>query len=160
MAKKNYITPKGLKVLMDEYHQLFRVERPEVTKLVQWAASNGDRSENADYLYGKRRLREIDRRVRFLDQRIEAAVVVDPTQVVADKIQFGATVILVDENDQKKRYCIVGTDEINLSKGHISWMSPIGQALLGKSQGEVVLIQTPQGEVEFEVFSIAYLALD
>lgn len=156
MEKNNYITPAGHQKLLDELNHLLRLERPEVTKLVQWAASNGDRSENADYLYGKRRLREIDRRVRFLSQRLEAAVVVDPANIKSEKIQFGATVKVLDEEGHTKTYTIVGVDEVETSKGHISWQSPIGRALIGKALGDEVIIKIPAGEITYEVLSIKY----
>ncbi|MFY7993296.1 MAG: transcription elongation factor GreB [Bacteriovoracaceae bacterium] len=158
-VKNNYITPEGFKILADELNHLLRIERPEVTKLVQWAASNGDRSENADYLYGKKRLREIDRRVRFLTQRLEAAVVVDPQSIKSQKVQFGATVEVCDEEGKKKTYAIVGVDEVNTSKGHLSWQSPIGKALLGKEIGDEVLIKVPTGEYTVEILSVEYKAL-
>lgn len=158
-VKNNYITPEGFKILTDELQHLLRVERPEVTKLVQWAASNGDRSENADYLYGKKRLREIDRRVRFLTQRLEAAVVVDPKSIKSQKVQFGATVQVSDEEGNTKTYSIVGVDEVDTSKGHLSWQSPIGKSLLGKEEGDEVLIRVPTGEYTVEIVSIEYKAL-
>jgi transcription elongation factor GreB len=160
MEKNNYISPKGHQKLVDELEQLLKVERPEVTRLVQWAASNGDRSENADYLYGKKRLREIDRRMRFLGQRLDAAVIVDPTQITSDKIQFGATTSVMDENGQEKKFTIVGVDEVDTSRGRISWQSPIGRSLLGKKIGDEVLIKIPAGEVAYEVISICYSAID
>ena len=160
MEKNNYITPKGHKKLVDELEQLLRVERPEVTKLVQWAASNGDRSENADYLYGKKRLREIDRRVRFLTQRLDAAVVVDPTKITASRVQFGATLEVVDEEGVEKTYSIVGVDEVDTAKGRISWQSPIGKALLGKEEGDEVLVKIPAGEVTLEIVKIAYQPIE
>lgn len=159
MEKKNYITPQGHKKLTDELEQLFRVERPEVTKLVQWAASNGDRSENADYLYGKRRLREIDRRVRFLTQRLDAAVIVDPSQTKSEKVLFGATIEVSDEEGETKTFTIVGVDEVNTEKGRISWQSPIGKNLLGKTIGDEVTIRVPSGEVSYEIISIDYHAI-
>jgi transcription elongation factor GreB len=158
-VKNNYITPDGFKLLSDELNNLLRVERPEVTKLVQWAASNGDRSENADYLYGKKRLREIDRRVRFLTQRLEAAVVVDPKSIKSQKVQFGATVQVSDEDGKTKTYSIVGVDEVDTSKGHLSWQSPIGRSLLGKEEGDEVLIKVPTGEYTVEIISIEYKSL-
>lgn len=158
-VKNNYITPEGFKILTDELQHLLRVERPEVTKLVQWAASNGDRSENADYLYGKKRLREIDRRVRFLTQRLEAVVVVDPKSIKSQKVQFGATVQVSDEDGNTKTYSIVGVDEVDTSKGHLSWQSPIGKSLLGKEEGDEVLIRVPTGEYTVEIVSIEYKAL-
>lgn len=150
------MTPGCQKKLLAELDQLSRVERPEVTNLVQWAASNGDRSENADYLYGKRRLREIDRRIRFLTQRLDAAVVVDPTSIKSDKIQFGATVKLVDENGKTRMVSIVGVDEVETEKGKLSWQSPIGRALISRSVGDEISVQTPQGEVLYTVEELSY----
>jgi transcription elongation factor GreB len=160
LEKKNYITTKGYNKLLEELQQLLKVERPETTKLIQWAASNGDRSENADYLYGKRRLREIDRRIRFLTSRLEAAQVVDPAQTQSDKIQFGATVEILDEEGRKKTYSIVGVDEVDTAKGHISWQSPIGKSLLGKECGDEVTIQAPAGIMVYEIILINYNKLD
>lgn len=160
MIKNNYITPKGHQKLVDELEQLLRVERPEVTHLVQWAASNGDRSENADYLYGKRRLREIDRRVRFLSQRLDAAVVVDPLKITSEKIQFGATVEVMDEDGGNRRFTIVGVDEVDTAKGRISWQSPVGKTLLGKQEGDEVIIKAPAGEITYEVVSICYQIIE
>lgn len=160
IKKTNYITPKGHQRLVDELNQLLKVERPEITKLIQWAASNGDRSENADYLYGRKRLREIDRRLRFLNSRINEAVIIDPLQIKSPKVQFGATVTVCDEDGNEKSYSIVGVDEVDTSKGYLSWKSPIGSALLTKEEGDEVIIRTPQGELTFEVISIEYKALD
>lgn len=160
MEKKNYITPKGYQKLADELEQLLRVERPEVTKLVQWAASNGDRSENADYLYGKRRLREIDRRVRFLSQRLDAAQVVDPTKTQSEKVQFGARVEILDEEGNKRIFTIVGVDEVDTARGRISWQSPIGRNLLGKMEGDEILIHVPAGEIVYEIVSITYQPIE
>ncbi|WPU66024.1 transcription elongation factor GreB [Peredibacter starrii] len=160
MEKNNYITPKGHQKLVDELDQLLKVERPEVTRLVQWAASNGDRSENADYLYGKRRLREIDRRVRFLSKRLDAAVIVDPLKITSDKIQFGATVEVTDEDGNERRFTIVGVDEVDTAKGRISWQSPIGKTLLGKNEGDEVIVKVPAGEITYEVVSITYKSID
>ncbi len=156
IVKNNYITPRGHQRLLDELEQLLRVERPEVTKLVQWAASNGDRSENADYLYGKRRLREIDRRVRFLTQRLDASLVVDPASIKSTKVQFGATLQVSDEDGNLKTYSIVGVDEVDTAKGRISWQSPIGKSLIGKEVGDEVLVKIPAGEVTLEVVNINY----
>ncbi len=156
IVKNNYITPQGQKKLLDELEQLLRIERPEVTKLVQWAASNGDRSENADYLYGKRRLREIDRRVRFLSQRLDASLVVDPASIKSTKVQFGATLQVLDEEGVSKTYSIVGVDEVDTAKGRISWQSPIGKALIGKTIGDEVLVKIPAGEVTLEIVTINY----
>jgi len=156
MKKSNYITELGFKRLLDEQEYLLRVERPEVTKIVQWAASLGDRSENADYLYGKRRLREIDRRLRFLAQKIDDAVVVNPHQVVSNKVQFGATVHLLDEMEIKKNYSIVGVDEIDLKRNLISWKSPIATAIMGKSLGDIAEIRSPDKIYEVEIVLIEY----
>ncbi len=160
IEKNNYITPKGHQKLLDELDQLVRVERPEVTKLVQWAASNGDRSENADYLYGKRRLREIDRRIRFLTSRLDAARVVDPTQIKSEKVPFGASIEVHDENGNTKRYTIVGVDEVDTAQGRISWQSPIGRSLLGKAEGDEVLIKIPAGEITYEIVTITYQPIE
>jgi transcription elongation factor GreB len=159
MSEKNYITPQGYKKLTDELNQLNRNERPQVCELVQWAASNGDRSENADYQYGKKRLREIDRRIRFLLSRINAAIVIDPATLNSNKVQFGATVTVEDDDGLQKIWIIVGKDEINTQLGRISWLSPIGKALIGKQIGQTATIQTPQGEVNLEVRSIQYLTI-
>ncbi len=156
MVKNNYITPKGHKRLLDELENLMRIERPEVTRLVSWAASNGDRSENADYIYGKRRLREIDRRIRFLSQRLDASIVVDPAQIKSTKIQFGATVTICDQDGHQKEITIVGVDEVDTTQNHLSWQSPIGRSLLGKALGDEVTVQVPTGETTFEVVSILY----
>lgn len=160
IVKNNYITPGGHKKLIDELEQLLRVERPEVTKLVQWAASNGDRSENADYLYGKKRLREIDRRVRFLTQRLDASLVVDPTKTYSSKVQFGATIEVSDEEGCVKSYSIVGVDEVDTAKGRISWQSPIGKSLIGKEVGDEVLVKIPAGEVTLEILRIIYQPIE
>lgn len=160
IKKTNYISPHGHKKLVDELEALLRVERPQVTQLIQWAASNGDRSENADYIYGKRRLREIDRRIRFLSTRLDAALIVDPTQTQSDKIQFGATVKVLDEDGKTRTFTIVGVDELDTAQGRISWQSPIGKNLLGKSVGDEVLIQIPAGEMTYEIVSIAYQPIE
>ncbi len=160
MEKNNYITPLGHKRLVTELESLLKVERPEVTALIQWAASNGDRSENADYLYGKRRLREIDRRIRFLTKRLDAAVLVDPLTITSKKIQFGATVDLLDEAGVSKRITIVGVDEVDTARSRISWQSPIGRALLGRGPGDEVLVKVPAGEVTYEVIEITYQPIE
>lgn len=160
MEKNNYITPVGFQRLQTEFEQLTKVERPEVTKLVQWAASNGDRSENADYQYGKKRLREIDRRLRFLAKRLESAVVIDPVTIISDRAQFGATIKVEDEEGRKKVFSIVGVDEIATDKGRISWQSPIGRSLLGKEEGDEVIVRTPMGEVVYTITEISYIALE
>ena len=153
---KNYITPKGFAIMQAELNQLLTVERPEVTRTVAWAASNGDRSENADYIYGKKRLREIDKRVRFLTQRIDLAAVVDPSKISSAKVQFGASVKVIDEEGIIKNFSIVGVDEINTLRGHISWRSPIGSSLIGKEVGDTIDVVTPKGLVSFEIMEINY----
>ncbi len=160
MKKNNYISPDGYKKLMNELNHLLKNERPEVTKLVQWAASNGDRSENADYLYGKKRLREIDRRIRFLNQRLEASSVIDPLNINSKKIQFGATVKIIDETGLSKCFTIVGVDEVDTTKGRISWQSPIGKSLIGKEVGDEVLVKVPAGELLFVIDSISYQPIE
>lgn len=144
--KKNYITPRGLEKLRAEYHQLAQVERPKLVETVAWAASNGDRSENADYIYGKRRLREIDSRLRFLTGRLEAAEVVDPSKLTGERVVFGSTVTISDEDGETQVYQIVGEDEWNIHDGKISWQSPVAKALLGKKVGDEVTIRKPAGE--------------
>lgn len=153
----NYITPSGLEALRNEYRELFHQERPKLVETIAWAAGNGDRSENADYIYGKRRLREIDRRLRFLGQRIEMAQVVDPRSVTADKVLFGATVTILNEQNESKTYQIVGEDEIDVSRGKISWKSPLAKALLNKKQGEEALIHKPAGDSFVEIIRIEYV---
>jgi transcription elongation factor GreB len=160
MKKSNYITELGHKRLLDEQEYLIRTERPEITKIVQWAASLGDRSENADYLYGKRRLREIDRRLRLLAKKIDDALVVNPLQIVSEKVQFGATVFLMDEKEIKKNYSIVGVDEIDLKRNLISWRSPIASALMGKSIGDMAEIKSPDKIYEVEIIHIEYKHID
>ncbi|UOF02740.1 transcription elongation factor GreB [Bdellovibrio reynosensis] len=153
---KNYITPEGLTKLKDEYHQLMHVERPKVVEVVAWAASNGDRSENADYQYGKRRLREIDRRVHFLTKRIEDAEVVDPKLMKGGTVLFSATVTVSDEDGEEQVYQIVGEDELDPKRGKISWKSPVAKALLGKKVGEEVRIVKPAGEEFVTIENIEY----
>ncbi|OFZ18805.1 MAG: transcription elongation factor GreB [Bdellovibrionales bacterium RBG_16_40_8] len=154
--KKNYITPSGLEKLKAELKDLIHVERPQLVKTVAWAASNGDRSENADYIYGKRRLREIDRRSAFLTNKIEEALVVDPKTVRSDKVVFGATITVSDENGETKIFQIVGDDEIDAAKGRVSWKSPVARALLGKKVGDEVNIHRPKGEWSVEILSVEF----
>jgi transcription elongation factor GreB len=158
-GKKNYITPAGAKRLQNEIKQLKNVERPQVTQTVAWAAGNGDRSENADYTYGKKRLREIDRRLRFLLKRLEAAEIVDPLKVACDQVRFGATVTIRDEDDNEKTYAIVGVDEIDLEKGRISWLSPLASALMRAREGDWVTVHSPGGNREVEIVAIRYVEL-
>ncbi len=143
---KNYITPPGFEKLRDEYSQLLNVERPKLVETVAWAASNGDRSENADYIYGKRRLREIDSRLHFLQGKLERAVVVDPKTLSGDKVIFGATVTISDEDGKQSVYQIVGQDEFDIKNNKISWKSPVAAALLGKKEGDDVVIKKPGGK--------------
>lgn len=156
--EKNYITPEGFAALQAEFHQLYKVERPEVVRTVAWAASNGDRSENGDYIYGKRRLRQIDARCKHLMKRMDLAVIVDSNlQMGLEKIFFGAYVTLYDDkNDTEVTYRIVGKDEIEPSKGYISWISPLAKAMLGKEIGSAIKVQTPTGEANFEVVDVRY----
>lgn len=151
---KNYITPAGAQRLRDELGQLLNTERPKLVETIAWAASNGDRSENADYIYGKRRLREIDKRIRFLSKRLEVAEVVDPQKQPKDRVLFGATVYVEDEDGMQKVYQIVGVDETDAKNGKISWTSPVGKALLQARVGDSVVLQTPKGESELEVLKI------
>ena len=137
--------------------ELLDAERPEVVRVVSWAASNGDRSENGDYIYGKKRLREIDRRIRFLTKRMESAEVVDPTQQkTRDRVFFGATVTYANDRDEEKTVTIVGIDEADLSQGKISWISPVARALLKAEVGDVVEVRTPAGVESLEVVDIRY----
>ena len=154
---KNYLPPEGHARLKDELNHLRRVERPKVVEVVSWAASNGDRSENGDYLYGKKRLREIDRRVRYLIKRLEIAVVVDITQQKNhNQVFFGAKVIYEDSKGQERAVRIVGIDEARHDQGEVSWVSPIAQALHKASEGDVVKLHTPSGLEEIEVIEISY----
>ncbi|MCX6592640.1 MAG: transcription elongation factor GreB [Acidobacteria bacterium] len=156
----NYITPGGLQRLKDEYQFLKTRERPAVTEVVSWAASNGDRSENADYQYGKRRLRQIDSRLRFLLKRIEAAEVVDPEAprkgVAATKAYFGATVHYEDHEGTERVVSIVGADEVDLDRRHISWVSPLGRALMKAATGDDVDLHAPGGTVRLTVLDVCY----
>jgi transcription elongation factor GreB len=158
---KNYITPGGHRKLQAELEQLWKVERPVLVNTITWAASNGDRSENGDYIYGKRRLREIDRRVRFLHKRLEQAEVVDPAvRGACDQVFFGATVTVCNEDGTEATYAIVGVDEADVSRGHISWVSPLARSLLKLHEGEVAVLMTPAGLTEIEVVKVRYLALE
>ena len=156
MEVKNYITPEGLAKLKAELHQLLHVERPKVVETVTWAASNGDRSENADYQYGKRRLREIDRRVHFLSKRVEDAEVVDPKVMTGKTVLFSATVTLSTDDGEELVYQIVGEDEFDPKLGRISWRSPVAKALLGKKEGDEVKIVKPSGEQFVTIEAIEY----
>ena len=156
--EKNYITPEGYARLKAEFNQLYKMERPKVVSDVAWAASNGDRSENADYIYGKRRLRQIDSRLKFLMNRMDLAEVVDASkQQNLEKAFFGAWVTLYSiSKDDEQTYRIVGKDELDPGKGWISWISPLAKALLGKGDGDSVRVQTPGGEEEYEITAVSY----
>ncbi len=156
MSTPNYITPHGLQKLKNELKELIHVERPQLVKTVAWAASNGDRSENADYIYGKRRLREIDRRSAFLTKKIENAQVVDPKSVQSKKIVFGATVKYENEDGESKTVQIVGEDEIDIERGLISWRSPIATALMGKSEGDQTVIKRPAGDLIVDITEVKF----
>jgi transcription elongation factor GreB len=158
-AQTNYVTPHGLTVLKDELRTLLHTERPKVVEVVSWAAGNGDRSENGDYIYGKKRLREIDRRVRYLTKRIESAVVVDPNQQKnRDQVFFGATVDYVRSDGSTHRVKIVGVDEADLANGKISWISPVARAMLKAHKGDEVTLRTPAGTEVIEITRIEYKA--
>jgi transcription elongation factor GreB len=157
---KNYITPSGLQRLKDELRFLLTRERPAVTQVVAWAAANGDRSENADYQYGKRRLREIDRRIRFLTKRIDAAEVVDPAGPrpgrAATRIFFGATVRFATAAGPERVVSIVGTDEVDLDRNHISWVSPLARALMKSGPGDRVVLRAPGGTEQLRILEVRY----
>jgi len=157
---KNYITPSGLERLKDEHRFLLTRERPAVVEVVAWAAGNGDRSENADYQYGKRRLRQIDGRIRFLTKRIEAAEVVDPearrTGQAATRAFFGATVRYANVAGAEREVSIVGTDEVDLNRNHVSWVSPLGRALMKASAGDEVVLHLPGGTEDLTVLEVRY----
>jgi transcription elongation factor GreB len=159
VGSKNYITPAGHRRLKDELLHLLDVERPEVVRTVSWAASNGDRSENGDYIYGKKRLREIDRRIRFLTKRLDAAEVVDPsTRPPTDQIFFGATVRYADSAGREHEVTIVGIDEVDPARGRVSWISPIARALTKAREGDMVSLRTPAGTEMLEVLDVRYRA--
>jgi transcription elongation factor GreB len=154
---RNYMTVSGHRRLLDELTQLVKVERPNLVQVVAWAASNGDRSENGDYIYGKKRLREIDRRIRYITKRVESAVVVDPAQQEdAGQVFFGATVTIVDMQGDQACYQIVGVDEADAAVGRISWLSPLARALIKAREGDVVRFQSPAGWRELELLEIKY----
>ena len=155
---KNYMTPTGFAALQSELRHLLYGERPKVVEVVSWAAGNGDRSENGDYIYGKRRLREIDRRVRYLSKRLESAEVVDPaSQQALKQVFFGATVTYVSSDDSERTVTLVGTDEAHVETGKISWLSPVAKALMKARVGDVVPLALPTGRVMIEVVAIRYV---
>ena len=159
-SDKNYITPAGLQRLRDELRFLLSREWPAVTQVVAWAASNGDRSENADYQYGKRRLRQIDGRIRFLTKRIDAAEVVDPEAVrsgrAATRIFFGATVRYANAAGQERVVSVVGTDEVDLGRNHVSWLSPLARALMKSGAGDRVVLHAPAGTEHLQILEVRY----
>ncbi|MEK9866936.1 MAG: transcription elongation factor GreB [Betaproteobacteria bacterium] len=157
MSEKNYITPQGMKRLKEEALNLIDHERPELVKVIQWAASNGDRSENGDYIYGKKRLREIDKRIRFLTKKLDAAVVIDPsTREQTDQIFFGATVTVERESGATQTVSIVGIDEADAKQGLISWVSPLAKSLFKARVGDSVTLRSPKGDEELYVASVDY----
>lgn len=158
---RNYITPAGHARLKEEFEHLVKRERPHVVEIVAWAASNGDRSENGDYIYGKRRLREIDRRIRFLTKRLDIAEVVDPLrQGDNDQIFFGARVTVADEDGQESTYTIVGVDEADVARGRVSWISPLARALIKSREGDSIRFQSPLGIRELEIVEVLYQTID
>ncbi len=160
IGTRNYITPAGHGRLKDELLRLLNVERPEVVRTVSWAASNGDRSENGDYIYGKKRLREIDRRIRFLTKRLDAAEVIDPsTRPPTDQIFFGATVRYADGGGTEHEFTIVGIDGVDPSRGRVSWISPIARAITRAREGDTVSLRTPAGIETLEILDVRYQAV-
>jgi len=158
---KNYITPAGHARLKDELEHLVKRERPHVVEIVAWAASNGDRSENGDYIYGKRRLREIDRRIRFLSKRLDIAEIVDPLrQGDNDQVFFGATVTVADADGSENTYTIVGVDEADVQRGRISWISPLARALIKNREGDSIRFQSPVGIREIDILEVVYAQVD
>lgn len=155
--RPNYITPAGYAALKAEYDQLLGTERPAIVEVVSWAAGNGDRSENGDYLYGRKRMREIDRRLGFLAKRMKAAKVVDPARAEdRGRVYFGATVTIADEDDNQRTVTIVGDDEADAGTGRIGWQAPLARALKGAAVGDLRTVELPAGPREYEVLSIAY----
>ncbi len=160
-SEKNYITPNGWQKLKDELYDLVNRERPKIVEVVNWAASNGDRSENGDYIYGKRRLREIDKRIRFLTKRLEIAEVVNPAERgECEQVFFGATVDIIRENGQQQTVSIVGIDEADAPRGKISWISPLARAMMKARIGDEVLLHTPDGEEYIEIEDIHYIEIE
>lgn len=155
--RPNYISPAGFTAMRLRYEQLFSVDRPALVEVISWAAGNGDRSENGDYIYGRKKLREIDRELGFLSKRMKSAKVVDPSQQVdRSKVFFGATVVVVDENDVERTVTLVGDDETDAGAGRIGWCSPLAYALRGAAVGDLRRVRLPAGEKELEVLSISY----
>lgn len=159
-ARRNYVTPAGYARLKAELKQLVETERPEVVRTVSWAAANGDRSENGDYIYGKKRLREIDRRVRFLIKRLEGAEVVDNAGRDSDQVFFGATVLIRTAAGEERSLTIVGADEVDAARGRVSWVAPIARALLKARAGDEVTLRSPAGRERLEILEVQYLPID
>jgi transcription elongation factor GreB len=156
-GSKNYMTPPGHLRMREEFDHLWKIERPKLVETIHWAASNGDRSENGDYIYGKRRLREIDRRLRYLGKRLENVEVVDPTiREDTDQVFFGATVTVADDENAEATYTIVGIDEADLRRNHISWISPMARALMKAREGDTVMLMTPGGRREIQILHVRY----
>jgi transcription elongation factor GreB len=160
---KNYMTPGGFARLKGELDHLHGIERPQLVSTIAWAAGNGDRSENGDYIYGKKRLREVDRRIRFLVRRLDIAEVVDPALRIGaeddDRVFFGATVTVVDAQGERRTLSIVGVDEIDTDRGYISWVSPMARALIKAHEGDTVTVQTPGGTEQLEIEAVSYVPL-
>lgn len=156
MKSPNYITPQGFQKLQEEFKELYYNERPKLVETVAWAAGNGDRSENGDYIYGKKRLRQIDSRLRFLRDRIEAAQVINPLDQTGEKVHFGATVTVFTEDDEEKTYTIVGEDETDAKLNRISWKSPMAKALMNKQTGDEVKVIRPSGPLFCEIVKVEY----
>ena len=153
---KNYITPAGYRRLQEELARLWKVERPPIVTTVAWAAGNGDRSENGDYIFGKKKLREIDRRIRYLSKSLDRAVVVDNSGKTFDRVRFGATVTILGETGDEREVTIVGVDELDASDGRVSWRSPLGRALLTAQVGDKVTVCAPRGPVRLEIVALRY----
>lgn len=157
MDTPNYITPAGYRGLRKEYEALYAIERPKLVETISWAAGNGDRSENGDYIYGRKRLREIDRRINWLSKRLKNVKIVDPAaQAERNRVFFGATIILADEEGGKRKFTLVGEDEADPGEGRISWNSPIGRAVRGATTGDLRQVRLPNGECELEIVAILY----
>ena len=160
-AAPRYITPQGFARIRAEYDNLFGIERPKLVETISWAAANGDRSENGDYIYGRKRLRELDRRLSYLGKVMKNAKVVDPAaQAALDQVRFGATVELADEDDARRTVTIVGDDEADAGAGRIGWSAPMARALLGAKVGDERIVRLPAGEKSYEVTAISYPAVD
>ncbi|WP_374349932.1 transcription elongation factor GreB [Chitinimonas sp.] len=159
-STKNYMTPGGWNRMRQELHELVTKERPALTQMINWAAGNGDRSENGDYIYGKKRLREIDRRIRFLTKRLENAEVVDPElREATDQVFFSATVTILRGDGCEQTISIVGVDEIDLARGHISWISPLARTLTKAREGDTVVLRGPAGDEDIEILAVMYVSL-